>query len=273
MLNRLLKLSISLIFYCFYKCIIFFLSILRKQPAGTLVVLEYHTVKPEQLDKFEKQMDILVKISNPVSADVKGPLVYGQNHVAVTFDDGFQSVVKNAIPAMRNRGVPVTLFIPTGYLGKSPGWIKENSNENRNEFLITSDQLKNLQDDLVTIGSHCVTHPRLSKLDKVEAIKELTESKKTLEGLLKKDITLLAFPFGDHNRQVLRWASEAGYKRVFSNIPTFPASKINTYKIGRISVSLEDWLIEYRLKLLGAYQWLPFAIALKWKVIKILGLD
>jgi hypothetical protein len=38
------------------------------------------------------------------------------------------------------------------------------------------------------------------------------------------------------------------------------------FVLGRISVEPTDWALEFRLKLLGAYRWLPQAIALKRKL-------
>lgn len=266
MLDRLLKLSISILFFICYRCFILVLSFQKKQLPGTLVILTYHSVKYEQDYKFKKQMDILLKKAYPVFADIKKPLHASKHHAAVTFDDGFQSVIKNAILQMHERKIAATIFIPTGYLGKRPGWISNPKKENANEFLMTDDQLKNLQNDLVKIGSHCVTHPHLTSLEETEARRELVESKKTLEGILNRDINLLSFPYGAYNQQVIEWCREAGYRRVFSNIPTFSTSKIDSFLIGRIDVSPDDWFIEYRLKLLGAYQWLPLAVALKRKL-------
>lgn len=268
MFDRLLKLLISILFFIFYKLIVLIVTLSKKNSAGSLIILTYHSVKPEQVGIFEKQMDMLIKVAYPVSADVKKPLKYGQDHVAVTFDDGFQSVFENAIPFLLKKGIPATIFVPSGYIGKKPGWIKHGFN-NSDEIVMTNNQLKNLDSDLIRIGAHCVTHSRLSKLEESEMKREISESKRALEKLLNKDVDLLSFPFGDNNQQVLQYAREVGYKRVFSNVPTFPSSKIDSCLIGRTSVSLEDWRIEYRLKLLGAYQWLPVAISLKSKFISL----
>ncbi len=265
MINRLSKLVISILYFIFYRSIKLTLMLFRIKLFGPIIILECHAVKSGQIDKFRKQMDLLIKLAEPVSAAFTGPLKPGQNYASVTFDDGFQSVLKNALPVLQERKIPATLFIPTGYIGKMPGWIN-NENENYDEIIVTQDQLKELSASMITIGSHCVTHPHLTKLDEVEIKKELFESKKFLEKLLEKKIDLLSFPFGDYNEQVLQLAEEVGYVRVFLNIPKFFASKIDCFVFGRIFVSIDDWPIEYKLKLLGAYQWLPIAIFFKRKL-------
>lgn len=266
MMNRLLKLSISILFYIIYKIVVTIYSALKKKFPGTMVIITYHSVKAEQIHKFKKQMDELLKLGRAVSTDVF-PLIYdNEHHISVTFDDGFQSVLHNALPVLRDRKIPATIFVTTGSLGKKPGWINDPENPNADEILLTEEQVQELPEDMITIGSHTVSHILLTEVDENTVLREITESKKKLEELLHKKITLISVPYGTFNRKFTDLFKEAGYQRVFLNIPTFPTTKNNLYVMGRMAVSLDDWQIEYRLKLLGAYQWLPFAISLKKKL-------
>ena len=90
------------------------------------------------------------------------------------------------------------------------------------------------------------------------------------ENILHRDISLLSLPYGSYDKDIIELSKRAGYERIFLNIPTFSSSKIGGYLVGRIHISLDDWLIEYRLKLLGAYQWLPVAIFIKRKFINLI---
>jgi len=272
MIERLLKLSISIVFYTVYRGIILIYLLLKKPFPATIAVLMYHSLKSEQRSRFEKHMDELIKAGRPVRANILGPLMKGQHHIAVTFDDGYQSVLNNALPILIARKIPATIFVTTGYLGAKPGWIHNPDHENINENILTEEQLKQIPDDLITIGSHSVTHPHLASIGKDDAFKELIESKKTLEDMLHTDITLLSLPYGSINKEIIDMAKRAGYKHIYLNIPSLPFSKVGEYVIGRINISLDDWLIEYHLKLLGAYQWLFFAIIFKRKLINLVRL-
>jgi peptidoglycan/xylan/chitin deacetylase (PgdA/CDA1 family) len=271
MLNRLLKLSISAAYYSAYRCLRLFFRLFKKQYPGTFVVLTYHSVKPEQRSKFEKHMDELVKVGSAVSAGVEYPLRNGQHYVAVTFDDGFQSVLDNALPVLVERKIPATIFVTTGHIGEKPGWICNPLHNNVNEVLLQEDQIKGLPDDLVTVGSHCVTHPKLAELGQEAAMRELVDSKRTLEEISNKPITMFSFPYGSYDEKIIELSKLAGYKRVFLNIPASSISRFDGYLIGRIPVSMDDWLFEYRLKCLGAYRWLPIAIFLKKNLISLYG--
>jgi peptidoglycan/xylan/chitin deacetylase (PgdA/CDA1 family) len=229
----------------------------------------YHAVKPEQRKLFEKHMEKLLRVGLPVDTSRVHTLKDCQHHIAVTFDDGFLSAMENALPVLREKSIPATLFVPAGYLGQRAGWIHSQKNENANENLLTERQLQQLPRDLITIGSHGMTHQRLAEIDPREALQEMVESKNVLEKIVNGRVTSLSFPHGSYNEVVIELARQAGYERVFSNVPIFPASRSADYVMGRTDMSLRDWTIEYRLKMAGAYQWMPLAMRVKRTLIGI----
>lgn len=233
----------------------------------TLIIITYHQVKASQITHFEKQMNMLLKYGTPISLSDGVAMLKSGNNFAVTFDDAYQSVLQNAIPILREKNIPATIFVPAGYLGRKPLWIKNQNHNYASETVATEAQLKVLPADLITIGSHTVTHINLTNVDEKIAKREIFESKEILERILNKKITLFAAPYATLNDNFTDLFKQAGYQRVFLNIPTFPATSTNLYILGRTSVAPTDWPIEYRLKLSGAYQWLPLAIGLKKKLL------
>ena len=68
---------------------------------------------------------------------------------------------------------------------------------------------------LCTIGSHTMTHCRLSNLTDEELRYELGESKRQIEDHVGKPCEYVSYPFGwttDVNESVCRIAKEVGYK-------------------------------------------------------------
>lgn len=263
MISRITKLIIALLFYAVQKVYIFICSLLGEKISSTLVILTYHPIKTANNKRFEKQMDMLLNTGQPVSLNNNISALPSRYNIAVTFDDAYQSVLQNALPILRTKNIPATIFVPTGCLGKKPKWIKNSNHNYANESVLTEAQLKALPTDLITVGSHTVSHINLTNVDNSVARKEIFESKKTLEMILNQEITLFAAPYATLNENFIPLLKEAGYQRVFLNVPTFPASRTASYILGRISVEPMDWPIEFRLKLFGAYQWLPLAIRLK----------
>src|SRR4051812_31783800 len=87
------------------------------------VVLYYHAVRPEQREAFAKQMDTLLRLAHPWKLD-RSIEQANRPHVAVTFDDGYISVLENASPELKKRGIPFTVFVPTGSWGQRPSWVR-----------------------------------------------------------------------------------------------------------------------------------------------------
>ena len=232
---------------------------------GSLVVLCYHAVPQNQRERFGRQMDLLRQYAKPTRADVETPLLAGERYAAVTFDDGYQSTVENALPELKARNIPCTLFVVSHLPGHSPWWSGTEGYDREDKF-VTAEQLVGLPSELVTIGSHTMTHPHLSALSEEMAKRELFESRQLLQQTLRREIRLFAFPHGAFNDVLVTWCREAGYQRVFSGEPTMTFSNLPEYVTGRVIADPTDWDLEFRLKVLGAYQWLPVAYGIKRKV-------
>ncbi len=231
--------------------------------SGTCVILYYHMVLPEHRVLFGRQMDILLRLARPIAASHSAPLPAGVHHAAVTFDDGFENVLDNALPELQARGIPSTWFIVSGALGQYPHWTTGGWSSAKSEKVLSAEQLRSLPVDLVTIGSHTVSHRALTKLDEGDAGRELAESRGMLEGVLGRSITLFSFPFGAMNSHLVAYCRKSGYERVFSTSPELAFSDPYEFVTARVPVEPTDWPLEFRLKLLGAYSWLPIAFFLK----------
>jgi peptidoglycan/xylan/chitin deacetylase (PgdA/CDA1 family) len=112
-----------------------------------------------------------------------------------------------------------------------------------------------------------MTHPRLSSLAEADARYEILEPRNRLESLLGCEIRSLSFPYGDFNDNVVRWSREAGYERAFTTQHQKAFEHPKPFLVGRVKAEPTDWRLEFRLKLLGGYVWLPYAIALKRRLL------
>lgn len=71
---------------------------------------------------FERQLDVVASRTNPVAMDdlvraVQGTGRLPDRPLLITVDDGYEDFAEHIWPRLRRRGVPVTLFVPTGYPG------------------------------------------------------------------------------------------------------------------------------------------------------------
>ena len=228
-----------------------------------LVVLYYHGITGQQAPGFARQMDMLKRGAKPVAASFTGPLDRRTCCAAVTFDDGFASFLHNALPALAEGGIHSTMFVPSGALGQQPQWLHDSSHPDKDDRVMTAEELRSLPRDLVEIGSHTVDHVPLTSLPIEQARAQLVDSKRQLEEALGRNVALFSFPHGACNAELLDAARAAGYTRLFGIEPYNNPLDSNDLLIGRVVVSPDDWPVEFWLKLRGAYSWLAIAQRIK----------
>lgn len=270
MLKRLINLSVS-----FVVSIADWLSdkvnrLLGRPRRSTCVVLAYHSVPSKQRAQFARQMDVLTQRAKPVRADIESLPNDGGHYAAMTFDDGLQNILANALPELQARNIPATLFIVTSALGGNPSWEHFSGDDPAQERAMTEQQLQELPGDLISVGSHTMTHPVLPRIDDDQLRNELAGSRSRLETILNRDVKLFSFPYGAFDQRVTEACRAARYNRVFTALPVLAFAQPGEFVTGRAGAAPTDWPIEFRLKLVGAYRWLPYAYALKRKIFSAL---
>lgn len=226
------------------------------------VTLYYHGVPSRETHLFARQMDTVSRLTTPISLQSWSESEANVRYAAITFDDGLESVANNAIPELVKRNIPATVFITTGALGDYPTWWPEGSPE-RGDKVMSPEQVRGLPKNLITVGSHTLSHPMLPQISKSRAVYELRESKAELQRIIERDVNLFSFPFGAFTHELIEVCWEAGYKRVFTSVHSTSFTMADEVVSGRVKVEPSDWEWEFKLKLLGAYSWLPYAS--RWK--------
>ena len=80
-------------------------------------------------------------------------------------------------------------------------------------------QVQLLHEGGMTIGSHTMSHARLSTLPADDAYAELEQSRQLLEEKLGAPVDLLGYPAGDYNQDVVDLVAEAGYRAAYTTEP------------------------------------------------------
>ena len=269
--SRLLRLFISILFYAQSLLRRTFWRFVGRQAPPTCIVLYYHSVPSRYRAAFIRQLEMLSRLTRPVNAADAITLLPGLRYAAVTFDDGFEDAIENTVPELVKRNIPAVFFVTADFLGTLASWWPESTDE-RNRRIASVAQLRAIPRKLIRIGAHTLTHPHLSDLDEADAKREIAESRRHLELLLGYGVETFSFPYGDFNSKLVSWCQQAGYKRVFTSQHTWAFQSPDELVVGRVKAEPTDWDLEFRLKLLGGYLWMPWASTVKQKILARLRL-
>lgn len=172
--------------------------------------------------------------------------------LVVTFDDAYRSVLDLALPILERLGLPGTVFVPTCFTGRNepmvwPGIDRWLHGPHEHElYPLDWEQLRALTATGWEVGSHTVSHPKLTELDDESLARELGESRATAEDALGAPCTSIAYPYGDVDARVVTATSEAGYSFGAALPTAFHVPSMLEWP--RIGVYHADGLWRFRLK-------------------------
>ena len=184
-------------------------------------VLAYHEIMPESnyaycvtSDAFAEHLRLFASLAKEWRQ---------ASSVQVTFDDGEQSQLHNALPLLTEHGMSATYFVTPGLVGiaaKFLGW----------------DKLKALRDAGHSVQSHGWSHKFLTFCSDDELQHELSASKQLLEDKLETTVQEISVPGGRWNQRVIKACAHAGYKRVYVSDPWIATTLFGVELIGRYMV-------------------------------------
>lgn len=116
--------------------------------------------------------------------------------IAITFDDGFANFGSVAWPILRERELPVTVFVVTGHTGGSNDWGGTCAPGIPELPLLDWEALGRMAEEGVAIGSHTVTHPPLVGLASARLEAEFADSADAIERELGRRPAGFAYPYG-----------------------------------------------------------------------------
>lgn len=168
--------------------------------------------------------------------------------VSITLDDGFEDNYEHAYPVLRRYQIPATIFLISGWIGKTNAWMTGHQGVVRR--MLTWRQIREMQSGGIEFGAHTVSHPRLSGLDDSAAASEILASKQDLEAGLNREVRHFAYPYGDWNAAVRDQVSKAGFATASGTRPGFNNPATDRFELRRIDIRGTDSMRRFRQKVL-----------------------
>jgi peptidoglycan/xylan/chitin deacetylase (PgdA/CDA1 family) len=211
---------------------------------------------PENLcvapDRFRAQVELLlgagfefVTVAQLTDRMNGGPPPPGL--AALSFDDGMDNNHSVLLPLLREYGVPATVYVTTGLMGRPNPWLDPRAGSR----MMTADELRELAAAGVEIGAHTVTHPDLSLLDAEACRREVRDSRDTLRDVTGGPVSTFAYPFCGFGPTAQAAVREAGFSAAVTGEGR---GSWERFAIDRAMVTGVDGLPAFLAKLAGGYQ-------------------
>jgi peptidoglycan/xylan/chitin deacetylase (PgdA/CDA1 family) len=187
----------------------------------------------------------------------------------ITFDDGYSNMFKLGYPVLKTFGLPAAVFVSPEYIGTRKPFPGDRQYVGTDKYLaphllpLSWDEIR-MMGDIVSIGSHTMSHVLPGHLPPDSMHYELSESKRIIERETGRPVAGFAYPGGlrQHGAFSLRSRQaliDAGYKVAFNSEIGTNGSWSDPYVQRRLTVEAGDSLELFRAKLAGAYDWVRIA--------------
>lgn len=181
-------------------------------------ILTYHSIdssgSPISIDaeSFQRHVDFLA--SGKVKVVPLSEIISTSNDdaVAITFDDGVKNFAGAAWPRLRERGLPATLFVVTGRVGKDNAWGGRRDSRVPHLELMGWNELESLAADGLELGAHSRTHPHLDQVSAAELADEIEGSAEDLLRYTGARPESFCYPYGSVNERAVACVASR-YKR------------------------------------------------------------
>ena len=198
--------------------------------------------------RFAEQLSLLQELGWHTACvrDFLQAETLAEKTAVLTFDDGYANNYDGAFFPLLERGMRATWLVVSGTLGGYSHWTKPHTAPS---LMMTKEQLRELAESGMEIGSHTRTHPDLTTLSESELEKEISGSRKELEDHLGQEVLSFAYPYGRISTEAVNAVRQAGYFFACSARPGWYGSEKDPLRLRRVTIFSHDSLGSFARKL------------------------
>lgn len=144
--------------------------------------------------------------------------------VAITIDDAYASVYRQAWPRLKKAGLPFTVFVSTDQPGRRGNYM-------------SWDQIRQLAADGVEIGHHGAAHAHMASESPERAGADLARSTARFVKELGTAPNIFAYPYGEASLAVKKQVAAAGLIAAFGQHSGVAAAGAEAYYLPRFAIN------------------------------------
>jgi hypothetical protein len=228
------------------------------------VILVYHSVGGGPLStktaRFEAQMSWLNQYATVVDLNSIVDCCKRENekpHVALTFDDGYQTLHDIVAPILQCYKFPATVYINSGHIGEV---VREKSDPSLghypDEFFMTWKEVIELKSLGWNIGSHGINHIDLTSHSDSVVRSQVIGSRKLISEQTGSACIDFSYTWGLHNRRLHGILGAAGYKSGVAGKHSEVMALSNPFALPRLDIRREYELGDFISVLRGDWDYL-----------------
>ena len=188
--------------------------------------------------------------------------------VILTFDDGYRDNWELAAPLLARYGAKATVFMVAAGIGQKNSW--ESVDSRRDAELMSGEDLRDWIRQGFEVGSHGMSHVRVTGLSAEKLRYELAESKKILEDVIGTEVPFFCYPHGNFDEPAKSAIQEAGYLGAVAIVEGTCWDQIDWYALPRLRVSDRDEPGIFRWKVSSLHSWMGRARQWEKNVKKVI---
>ena len=174
----------------------------------------------------------------------------------ITFDDGYENNLRNALPVLKRYGFTSTCYVVADMVGQRNSW--DIGRGVPQVPLMTAQQLQSWVDAGQELGSHTLSHALLTELDEMHQSIEITQSRERLELLVKQvqGVRHFCYPYGGFYPVSVSCVRRAGYATATTTVRgrVCVAESGDMLLLPRVLVSRTTTWMQLLVKCLTAYE-------------------
>ncbi|MCA1925387.1 MAG: polysaccharide deacetylase family protein [Thiobacillus sp.] len=188
------------------------------------------------MQRFRAQLDFLADAGyrTPTMRQLlESPERFAGGRTAViTFDDGYVDNLY-ACEALVSRSMHASWFVVSGSVGREPAWPDDGRPRGR---MLNAAELREMHAAGMEIGSHTVSHARLTEVDDASLHTELAGSRRQLEDALGQPVTSFAYPYGAWDARCANAVAATGYAAACTTRTGWALRDGDPYRLRRLTV-------------------------------------